>query len=360
MQRIPEPAITTATPAPSTLYSVQYLRAFAAYIVVLYHVSASLGEQTAAARLFSVGAVGVDVFFVLSGFLMALIVSQAREVDGHFLLRRLIRIAPLYYLLTSVLFFIAAVKPELLATDRLDFARLAASFLFIPYPAADGSMTPILSLGWTLNYEMFFYCLIALATQFFGDRKLQVTVLAIIGLVTVGQIWDHGAYWRFYTDPILLEFAAGVIIFHYVYRDRTSAPLAAPLSLLIGGATLIAIKPDFGDGVHRFFSMGLPAVCLTVGAILTLNFKAVWLKKLGDWSYSTYLIHAFIIQLGIIALRQVGMLDTAWLAAICVPATVAASALLYRFYEMPMISELRWLCRLHYKPDEVRAAHARR
>ncbi len=169
-----------------TLYSIQYLRAVAAYLVVLFHISATLNGKGSDIAVFETGAIGVDIFFVLSGFLMAMIVGQRREIDGQFLLRRIIRIAPLYYLLTSVLFVIAALAPDFLVSDRLNFAQLFASFLFIPFPSADGSLAPILSLGWTLNYEMFFYCLIALTTRLFGDRKLQFTVMLIIGLVRLG------------------------------------------------------------------------------------------------------------------------------------------------------------------------------
>ena len=344
----------------ATLDSVQYIRALAAYLVVIFHVSATLNLKTdGAVAIFSAGAIGVDIFFVLSGFLMALIVCQRREIDSHFLLRRLIRIAPLYYLLTFVLFTLAAVAPELLGSNRLDFGRLAASLLFVPYPAADGSVTPILSLGWTLNYEMFFYCLIAGSTRLFGDRKLHVTVLLLIGLVIAGQIFELGMLWNFYTDPIILEFAAGVVLYHYIYNDRTARNRFAPGVLLLGGMAMIAIAPGLGEHLHRFFAMGLPAILVVAGGVQALTFKAEWLKKLGDWSYSTYLIHTFIIHLAVIGLGAVGAIGPLGLAVTVVPATVLASALLYRFVEVPMVRNLRWLFRIGHKPPDGSPAAVR-
>lgn len=339
------------------LYSVQYIRAVAAYMVVIFHLSATLSAKTGGTvGVFSAGAIGVDIFFVLSGFLMAMIVGGRREVDGRFLLRRLVRIAPLYYLLTCVLFFLAAVAPDLLGSDRLDFARLAASFLFVPYPGADGAVTPILSLGWTLNYEMFFYCVIAFTTYVFGDRKLHVTVLLLLGLVISGQIYDFGVFWQFYTDPIILEFAAGIILYHYVFEGGAARNAFAPTILLAGGVALIAAAPDFGQGAHRFFSTGLPAIFVVTGGIQALTSRVEWLKKLGDWSYSTYLVHTFVIHLAVIALSCFGSTDPFLLTITVIPATIVASALLYHGFEVPVVRELRALFRLYYQPREVRAA----
>ncbi len=342
------------------LDSVQYIRAVAAYLVVVFHVSAMLNAKTGGAfGVFSAGAIGVDIFFVLSGFLMAMIVSQRREVDAFFLLRRLIRIAPLYYLLTCVLFTLAAVAPGLLGTDRLDFARLAASFLFVPFPASDGSVTPILSLGWTLNYEMFFYCVIAATTQFFGDRKLHITVFVLLGLVICGQMLDFGVFWRFYSDPIILEFAAGIVLYHYVYTGSARKNLLAPLVLFSGGAAMIVMGPELSDRAHRFFAMGLPAIFVVAGGVQALNFRANWLKKLGDWSYSTYLVHTFIIHLAVIALQWADILDPLLLAVTAISATIVTSGLLYNWFEVPILRELRVLFRLRYEPREVRAAAMR-
>jgi len=325
------------------LYSIQYLRAFAAYFVVLFHISASLNSQTGGNVVFAVGAVGVDIFFVLSGFLMAMIVAENHEIDTRFLMRRFLRIAPLYYLVTLVLFTLAVLSPFLVQAGKASFGHLLASLLFVPFPSASGSVTPILTLGWTLNYEMFFYFLIALTTFLFRDRTLGLTVIFMVVLVIAGHFADLGPVWDFYTDPIILEFAAGILVYRYIFCDKRPRNSGIFAFLIAGGLLALAIDPQTFPGSERLIRWGMPATLIVTGGIFALNFRIEWLKKLGDWSYSTYLVHIYIVQLMVKVLVPGGWSGLATplaLAAVTIPLTIAASGFLYANFEMPVVKKL--------------------
>lgn len=342
------PALTgqsVADQSDETLYSIQYLRAVAAYLVVAFHISASLDRETGSGEFFAIGEIGVDIFFVVSGFLMAKIVDENRAVNFRFLVRRFVRIAPLYYVMTLVLFAIALAFPAWLNTERAGFWHLITSLAFLPYLTDDGAVTPILSLGWTLNYEMFFYVLIALTTRLFGDRTLMTTVMILIGLAMAGRLMtDPNDIVDFYTDPIILEFAAGVLIYRYGFRDQQPRNLVVVATAFV--ASVFAWWSGFADllDLGRFVELGLPASLIVAGGVYLFSFRAVWLERLGDWSYSTYLIHLYLIQLAVKLIAPAGLpeLLAPWpMLAIILPATIIASAALYYGFEQPVRQALK-------------------
>ena len=140
-----------------TILALQILRAVAAVAVVLVHAGIDLSyfghtNVTWTTR----GNAGVDLFFVVSGFVMVYIASPQfgkREAPVQFFVRRLIRIVPLYWLLTTG-YIVAKSYP---------LAYIAASYLFIPAARPNGVLQPVILQGWTLTYEMFFYLLFAIA-----------------------------------------------------------------------------------------------------------------------------------------------------------------------------------------------------
>ena len=121
-------------PHPVTLYPVQYLRAAAALVVMLFHVSV-LSQETWGLdprRVDYVGAAGVDLFFVISGFIMAMIVDRPGRFDGRdFWVRRVARVAPAYWIITCFVFVLAVAAPSLFNSTTADIAALVASLLFL-------------------------------------------------------------------------------------------------------------------------------------------------------------------------------------------------------------------------------------
>lgn len=268
--------------------SVQALRAVAALMVVMFHVTQSA---------WVIGAAGVDIFFVISGFIMGTI--GLKEKPAEFMGKRLIRVVPLYWGMTIAM-CMAALVPGLFANFSPDAGMLIKSLLFIPFSDAEGNLFPLMVVGWTLNYEMFFYAVFALGLWL---RKPLLLCFAVMGLLAaIAFIWHPTAdIPRFYLNPILLEFAAGLAFSQWLLRlPRWLGPVFL-LAGLAAFAMVAGLKSD--GGLYRLFVWGLPAMLVVAGAILTEK-KIGWspvlrpLELVGDWSYSLYILHPIIVSLG--------------------------------------------------------------
>jgi len=271
------------------LQTIQALRAIAATSVVLYHIP-FIGR----------GAFGVDVFFVISGFIICYISSLNSE---NFLLKRIFRIVPLYWLGTLGVLLIAIVMPALLNSTTVNLDSLVKSLLFIPYRRVDGTSFPLLFLGWTLEYEMFFYLLFGLSLAVFKKRASLAASAAFMGLVAAGTAFRASSTIpRFYSNPLILEFVFGMAAFAIWKRYRNSFPrfpLAAAFLVSAGCYAFLYVSSDWVDRSNRLLLEGLPAVILVL-CFLTLEGRArfsKWLLIVGDASYSLYLFHPYVIQL---------------------------------------------------------------
>lgn len=272
-----------------TLVSLQYLRAIAALGVVLVHAAERRGWR------FDIGQMGVDLFFVLSGLMMWLIAERMPRSPHRFFADRLARIAPTYWLATVfvLLMWVAGMKAGL---DQPDLWHTIKSFLFIPaeYPGKE-KIYPLVIPGWTLNYEMFFYAIFTVAL--FAGRKLRLAILtgAIAGLVVAGQVTrPEGAIAASYTDPIMLEFLAGVWL-GVLWTSRVAVAPGVSVALLIVGIGATGLLAWLAPDAPRVFAWGAPAVLIVAGVGLFERARTVatwpWLLLLGDASYSIYLWH---------------------------------------------------------------------
>jgi exopolysaccharide production protein ExoZ len=143
------------------LPSLQILRFVAAFSVVLFHLGSGIAVELGSSdNVFDFGTVGVDIFFVLSGFIISYTARPERGI-GYFAIRRFARVVPLYWLLTLSVIAIVTIKPSLLNSTTVTYDAVVKSFLFIPYEKSSGAVQPLLFLGWTLCYEMFFYVIYA-------------------------------------------------------------------------------------------------------------------------------------------------------------------------------------------------------
>lgn len=174
------------------LYPVQYLRAIAALSVFYYHFTATLvsREMMTPVTIYEIGAAGVDLFFVISGFIMAKIAFENPVEPLSFMRRRLARIVPLYWVATALVFAIALAAPQLAGNVKPDWLHLAHSLLFLPYGSNGDITAPILVVGWTLNFEMFFYVLVAIGAGLFADKKLIGVSVFIFLLVIAGFLFN--------------------------------------------------------------------------------------------------------------------------------------------------------------------------
>ena len=323
--------------------AVQYLRGFAALAVFLFHVSsltvATWGPN--AAGIDHVGAAGVDLFFVISGFVMAMIVSRPGAFrPGDFIVRRLARVVPGYYIATIAVFLLAFVLPSILGSTTADFTRLATSLAFLPWPDGDGAMAPLLLVGWTLNYEMFFYVLVLLTAGLFGDRKLYGLVAVLVILTVAGWVVQLGnRTLAFYTDTILLEFAFGIIVWHvHRYLDGEGRDAVYFLSFFVG-TIFLAVQHENDPGTYRTLFWGVPGAMILLGGLRMMRFPSPVMASLGDWSYAFYLTHLFVIA-GYIRIIMPHMpdLELMWLWHYWAMTIIALSVAyaFHRFVEAPL------------------------
>jgi peptidoglycan/LPS O-acetylase OafA/YrhL len=184
-------------PRPGVIRNVQALRGLAALLVVFVH----LDNLLLAIGLSTFGGAGVDIFFVISGFIMVYTTADRHVTPWSFMADRIARIVPIYWLITLAVFCIALVSPMLLQATRADWNELVKSLFFIPFTKADGVVAPMFYVGWTLNYEMFFYLLFALGLAFPSNRAGAVAVICclvcLVGAGLVGQ--PQNVFGKFYS-----------------------------------------------------------------------------------------------------------------------------------------------------------------
>lgn len=314
------------------LLGLQYLRGIAATGVVMFHVSAAAGTP------WRIGAWGVDLFFVLSGFLMIAITDGGAR-PWLFFKDRLLRVAPLYWIATAAMVAIGliGIAPNL----ALDPARIVASFAFIPYGEvnARGITLPILPVGWTLNAEMLFYTIFAFILFLPRFRMLALT-LVIGGLVAAGVLLrPTGAIAAAWTHPIMLEFVAGGWLGMAWVRPARRRLIAALLLV----ALLLWISKPVGSGL----SGGLAGAAVTLVVMTVLVFEQrgagipEWrpLRLLGDASYSIYLWQVFPLQFCFIIGARLG-LPIGLVAAIAFVAAIGGGILAYLLLERPLLKAL--------------------
>lgn len=282
-------------------YGMQVARGVAALLVVLFHATLTLHGRNMA-PVFDRGGIGVDIFFVISGFVIYL-TAQGKPWRA-FLTRRLARIVPLYWLfLTAKLGLILATghDPTGMAGDPL---YLLGSYLFLPLR----SVYPLIGAGWTLNFEMYFYIVAAVMLALLPARWFAMALtLYMAATVLVGGGMRGG--WPSVSDipllsllsPLCLEFIAGVwIARHWSGGRRWPAMLSA---LSIGAAVIvIAIGPaDLHYTPWRVVYWGMPAALVIAGIVQlepVVGFRHWTLPLLlGDASYSIYLAHTAVLPL---------------------------------------------------------------
>lgn len=287
----------------SKITGIQSLRACAAILVLASHALLyPLAEQSLAyGRL---GWLGVILFFVVSGFIMVAVTGQGRFEAGSFIRRRVLRVVPLYWAFTFMAALLALVLPDIFKTTVFDGQQLLLSLAFIPFynPASHG-LHPLYKLGWTLNYEMFFYVSFALLAVLNARQRVLVLTVAYALLSLVGLILHpESAIPAFYTSYMPLAFVAGAWLglAHVEGRlVRMPRAMIAPL-VAIGLAGLVeGFWVDRGimedeTAFLGFLAFACAAIALFVGLEDRLpRFRL--LELLGDASYSIYLVHIFAV-----------------------------------------------------------------
>lgn len=291
------------------LHHLQALRGVAANLVVLDHGFSAMIKYGAVPAHFQaaswhLGEMGVTMFFVISGFIMTYTSYDAMGKAGApylFLEKRIIRVVPLYWvatLLAFILFFIAG-RPD-------GVGNLVKSLLFIPY-YADGSadIRPVLGQGWTINYEIFFYLIFALALLMKPAKAFYFLIAAFLLFVGVGFSLDAqglhaGAIAEAWTDPIILYFLIGALLGWVRVRTSVEVGIGRPLALAFA---MILLSEGIFYLTGGSWAAAIICPILSIIAVIACTFSPDGSdgivhkisELLGDGSYSTYLFHTFIL-----------------------------------------------------------------
>ena len=373
-------SITPTSEHKHTYTGIQALRFVAAMLVVLAHSTAMVNERMHLDMFkWRAGWSGVDIFFVISGFVMAISSGGLMQrVNGWkiFITRRLIRIVPLYWVATTIKLVAILVLPSLALDSPLELWNTIASYLFIP-TFDDKSLlaAPLLKVGWTLNYEMLFYAIFTMALLL-GKSPLKFTA-AIFALAVAINIFSTPSVPFLYgfLEPILMEFVMGMLVAKLCMRVNTiNAVLNIDLKIearhgaknfidkfiqyisttkvgaIIGAIAVLASFTIMFNCAEqpmwwRWAYWGLPSmVIVTVVALSEPALRKVipkLLATLGDSSYSLYLFHTFTVPLlGTLMIKMKLMQPTLALTA-CIVISPLVCLAIYAWFELPMTTRLK-------------------
>ena len=308
------------------IVAIQLMRALAALLVAFGHAQAEavvMAARVGATFTPVAGAVtgaGVDLFFVISGFVMVYASRNLFAQPGGaraFLTRRIARVAPLYWAATMLFLVILVAAPNALNSAMPTWGEVFKSFLFIPYARPDSVWTqPVFKLGWTLEYEMFFYLVFAALIALPMRRAVFVLAIAFASLTAFGLLVPQppGAV-AFWLDPIILEFVAGAVVGACYFAGARVPKFVALAMMAVGSIALIAtlpIIPEGPIGPMRVVIWGAPAALMIAAAAL-----GRWRQPpgpmsragamVGDASYALYLLHPFVLRACRLVWEQSGL-----------------------------------------------------
>lgn len=334
--------------------SIQFLRAAAALMVVWYH--ASFFANKFGGYTFSVtngGAAGVDIFFVISGFIITYVTRANTMSPLDFMVRRIIRIAPPYWLYTSITVAILLSMPSAFAHLKFDGQHVLFSYLMLLSANNAGAIGTVLGVGWSICYEFYFYLLFAMF-MFVPKRH---ALFGMSFVIVLGAILKY-----FVASPPLfsvalsalpLEFLAGCLLAKLYIRGIFLPKMSAIIAIVMGftgiyWAGAIEVVTAEADS-WRVLYFGLPAVFLVAGF---LSLEGLGLAKfpkfvtgIGDASYSLYLSHQFVMLAVIKAWKLAHLSDylPVWVLLFTATAvSVCAARLAYAWFEKPVTA---WLNR---------------
>ena len=340
-----------------SLQLVQFLRGIASLLVVLLHCTISVNDTLGQSFLFNAfkfGGAGVDIFFVLSGFIITYTSARALKSSKGFvpfIRKRFVRIYPIYWLVATFFLLLQLSLPSFYKTGYdISFGNLLATYLLLPGHAM------VNGVSWTLTYELFFYCIFSLA--FFIRNRAVLAILSlmyILALIVLAWIYLHNITGNAWIDlvifPMNLEFFMGILAALLV--PKISGPVSR---ILIGVGTVLFISAAvfFNSGYSlvdsafdRVILFGIPSFLLILGIVkyeltATINMHSFFVR-LGEASYSLYLLHLPFVAAGVKIFARFQHSDVyvmhivilAMIAALCI-----GSIFFFKLIEKPMITRL--------------------
>lgn len=303
------------------------------------------------------GAIGVDLFFIISGFIITLVSAAYNGKYGalHFFTKRMLRVLPLYWLLSLTFWLIGLAGVRWLTV----YGSLKASFFMLPFWQQGQIISPRINQGWTLYFELLFYTLVALCMLLWRRRYLQL-LLFVLGTLMLFDIYfseTHPMWLQLAGNRIMLEFLLGVVV-ALIYRNEVLSSAISRKGLLLAGCIAwgLLIVKGYGEvsevtntmsgslSFYRALIWGLPSSLFVLWAA-SADFRKPairmqWLVHCGDASFSIYLTHVFFLQI----------IDHLWICwktcplpgdiqvIISICFAVLAGMVVYRTVEKPLVA----------------------
>ena len=325
------------------IQSIQIMRGIASILVVLLHISVKGGQYgNNALKGFTIGGSGVDLFFIISGFIMCVSTVDRQLSFYQFMLLRIKRIMPLYWLVTTLGLAIYLYNPKLVNTSGGE-TSIWASYVLFP-----NGKKFLNSNGWTLSYEFFFYLIFASFIYKGTYTALKASSIILSILVVVGLCVNYdGILFNFSTEILYLEFVFGMGCFYIFNRKIVRPDPKYGIAFCLLGSLLLLLEafyrvPD--QEKWRGFFWGIPMLSIFIG-LLSLEHLIQRSKsairnlflEIGNSSYSLYLIHPFVLSGTAMGLKYFGMASNPWLFAfILLTLSVAMGHLVYLYIERPL------------------------
>lgn len=321
------------------LYNLQILRAFAATIVVVFHAMGTSVDYGLGSNGFEWlgdwGRSGVDIFFVLSGYLMYRLHGHHQTSAPIFIFKRLARIVPTYWLLTLFYILLVVFLPSMFRQASFDASYAISSFLFVSV-WLEGSQ-PYIGPGWTLEYEMVFYALFALAI--FVPYLKALRLLVVVSGAVMGLVLLTGF------GSVAISFCLGMIAAATPPPADIARKWGVLLVVLVIGVLVYVASIPYNYEVPRWIKYGVPASLIVYALALLPQVKSLIGGALGDASYSIYLIQMFTIPFMAKIWPALGLNFSYGFVPATVIVTSAAGLFIWVAFERPMMRLTNWLLR---------------
>ncbi len=337
----------------SEIVGIQYLRGIAALAVVVHHVLEEI-RVSATGRLVPEwivvgGASGVDIFFVISGFIMLYVSFPPDRPAARplkFLARRATRIYPFYWVCCLLVIALGAIG--FFSSKDFSPGTVAYAFALLPFSS-------LLVVSWTLSYELFFYLVFAIGllsrSPMWSAAAATVMLIGLFGISLM--VIPPGTALRFLADPIVFEFVLGLFVglAYLRFRERMVMPLwvgMIGLAVMMISPALVDLNHTGGlDGWSRFLCWGLPSVLVIMAALRYEKPSGAAGRMgefVGDASYAIYLTHPFALVAYAWSLeRFLSSVPIALSAVMVVLCALAGGMLAHVLVEKPMLKGTRLL-----------------
>lgn len=319
------------------LNNIQILRAFAAINVVFYHIIGISVQYEIPATVFlfmkNWGQNGVDIFFVISGFIMVYIQTKKSKSPLEFLKNRVERIVPIYWFFTTLLCILFFLIPFAFKNTELTVNKILLSFLFVENLIKNDF--PVLYVGWTLEYEMFFYVVFALCL--FINEPLR-RYLVMIGILSFFVFFTH-------LDYIIYEFVLGMLCAFIFFNVKKRFEIF----IFVFGIVGLFLSIFFESNIDRLILWGIPAFLIVLGVIWMKQLKNKFFQYLGDASYSIYLIQVFTIPVFYkFSIKYLYFINANIIAIMCLVFSVFCGCVFYKLIESKIASFFKKLNKKEY------------